>query len=124
MLFLWLFGVFAGIANACLVPSPSADAGRGLEGVRGHADEHHHGPSEGSGGALVKSNCRDFCDKASISIAAPKSVLDGVLGQALMPPTMAPGLPIVAPPMARPKLPRTDGAWAPPIPIAFLRLTL
>jgi hypothetical protein len=94
-----------------------------------HASPHHHavdGDDSGAQHASGKSNCQDFCDKASVTIAPLKSALDAAQGQALPPPAAAPGF-AVAPvsPVALPLLPpRRDGGHAVPMAIAFLRLTL
>lgn len=136
VLFLWLFGVVAGVANACLIPALNAPAEHTAQ-VEDQAPSPHHGDvinssttslvgnqvpggDESSGTA----NCLDFCDKASISIPPLKSALDDGQAQALAPPALPTILPVPAfVPIRQQPLRRIDVA-APPIPIAFLRLAL
>lgn len=148
VLALWLFGVWAGVANACLTsPAMQADDERvaihaphaATDRVEhGHASAmaHHDDAGAGhrhqeAGGAdhhalALKSNCTDFCDKASAAIPSLKSALDDVQLHALQAPAVAA---IVTLPAFEPVLqwvPRRDDVRAPPIPIAiaFLRLAL
>lgn len=141
MLFAWLFGVAAGVANACLVPSGMQPGGQrfepavAFEATDGKAaamgSEHHHGAlqmhHEGAldhEGLHGKSNCQDFCDKSTVSIPPLKSALDDVHAHALQPAAVAIALPIPAFSPVQLSAPRRDGGLAPPIPIAFVRLTL
>ena len=142
VLLLWLFGVGAGVANACLGPGPGA-MGSLPSVFAGHvgADHHDatagglaygqdpslavaHGGVGGDEGTPIKSNCVDFCDKASISIPPLKSPLDNLQGQALQfaavsfVQAVSAGLP------AHRWDPRPQVHWAPSIHIAFLRLAL
>jgi hypothetical protein len=142
VLFLWLFGLGSGIANACLTAGP-ADAASwpafdSVGVMAPHPDaaahegaHHHHGTGSahdgltGHHGTIAKTNCQDFCGKASVSIAPLKSALDDVQAHALMATvftTTALPVPEFAP--VRLRVPRRDGVQAPPIPIAFLRLAL
>lgn len=146
LLLLWLFGVGAGVANACLAPSlvqsggpaagqgltPGASpqglsspaghdhAGAGHEG--GHASGHEggdHGPV-----SPAKANCQDFCDKSTVSVTPLKTAVGEVDAHALPPQVAATVLQVPAVRAALPWVPRRDGGLAPPIPIAFLRLAL
>jgi len=142
MLLLWLFGVGAGIANACLAPNlaqlggsiaaHASDEGNPHDGAPAFGIAQHHASiqaqpdesTQGQKGAAAKGNCTDFCDKASISIPSLKSALDDVQGHALPLAVVAFVLPGPAFVPMQLWLPRRDGVWAPPIPITFLRLTL
>jgi hypothetical protein len=142
VLLLWLFGLGAGIAHACLTPSPTAVAAVAVAVADEALAPHHHAaadpashhrhlaPSAQDGladhhGTIAKTNCQDFCSKATVSIPSLKSALDDVHAHALMATvftTTALPLPAFA---AMPLwVPRRDGVKAPPIPIAFLRLAL
>jgi len=141
VLLLWLFGVGAGVANACLVPSvvglsgPAPGAWDGIQvshHVAGAAFKvPHHEPgsarnadSPGHQEPTSKLNCQDFCDKATVSMPKQKSALDDVHGHALPPRTVSTALAVPALPRVQLRVPRRDGVWSPPIPIAFLRLAL
>lgn len=142
LLLLWLFGVGAGVANACLAPSlvqpGGGAAGHGLtadaaaqalsspaghdHAGAGHASEHEsgdHGPV-----SPAKANCQDFCDKSTVSVTPLKSAVGEVDAHALPPQLAATVLQVPAVRAALPWVPRRDGVLAPPIPIAFLRLAL
>ncbi len=69
-------------------------------------------------------NCQDFCDKASVSIPSPRVMLDDVQGHALIAVAFVSLVPAPSFAPVRVWLPRRDGVRAPPIQIAFLRLTL
>lgn len=135
VLFLWLFGIVVGVAHACVVSGPSkldgAEPGLASTGampMHGHGDpadiaDHDHDESH-HGGAAAKSNCQDFCDKASVSISPVKSGLDDAQSHAALPASTRTAIPVPALLPARQWLPRRDGVAAPPITLAFLRLTL
>ena len=139
-LLLWVFGIGASFANACLTakPAASSDAGSAHLATAGATDDHAATSSgvdhvshdathqagathdEGPGNA----NCQDFCDKSAISIPPLKSALDLAQAHALLLP-VAPILYSV--PACEPVqwcLPRRDGGLAPPITISLLRLAL
>jgi hypothetical protein len=141
-LVLWLFGVGTGVANACLAPNLVVPGGllSGHVPVAGvvphdakvaavapcHGSTGDHrvvgtaGPQDSSG----RSNCQDFCVKATVSIPPLKFALDDVQGHALLFP-MAPvflAARVSAP--DRQWVPRRDGVRPLPIPIVFLRLAL
>jgi hypothetical protein len=131
-LLLWLFGVGAGVAHACLAPNlvaPGDESGAlatPAEAASGHTACHDAGPTHDHEGLQGKTNCQDFCDKASVSIPPLKTALDDVLGAALLFPVVAGIAPVPALAPVQHAVPRRDGALAPPVPIviAFLRLTL
>lgn len=141
LLCVWLFGAAAGVANACLGPSLDelgalrSAVGIAVAGAHGkHAaqpgDTHHGTPQSphagdlDHGGTLSKSNCQDFCDKSTVSIPPLKSALDDGGGKLLAPPAVSTAFPIPHPAPQHALLRHPDGALAPPIPIAFLRLAL
>ncbi len=140
MLFLWVFGIGAGFANACLASKPanSGDVGA-VHLAAAHATDDHAAVSsevdpasheemlqagathdEGPGNA----NCQDFCDKSAISIPPLKSALDLELAVALLPPLAAAHYLVAACEPVQWWPPCRDGVGAPPITIALLRLAL
>ena len=142
VLLLWLFGIGAGIANACIttgqVAPVAATGGHLVAEVDAHhnAVTHDHAQAEGSGlpphradapahhGSLSKANCQDFCDKARVSIPPLKSALDDIQSHAVIAMTAVTVLPMPAFAPVQLWVPRRDGVQAPPISIAFLRLAL
>lgn len=137
-LLVWLFGIATGVAQACLAPSPMERGGQQSEpaveveaghGKAAQASELHHEsyPTQHAGvlghdGSPVKSNCQDFCEKATVSIPPLKSALDKVQGHALPPVELA--IVGLAPEPVQLSVPRRDRGLAPPIRLAFLRLAL
>ena len=119
VLLVWLFGVAVGVANACELGSLSDGGADAL------AFEHSasHGHDGGKGGADT-SNCHAFCDKSSVSAPTWQSALDKFALTGL--PAEWPIAPAFMPqPLPLPRIRmRHDGRGEPPIPIAFLRLTL
>jgi hypothetical protein len=142
VLLVWLFGVGAGLANACLAPSvaeaPDVHAAHVLASDSLSSDSTASGQSQGhdaSGphqheGTLdqpsssSKANCQDFCDKASVSIPPLKTALDDAHGLGIPPSVVVIDLPLPAFTPIQSWVPCRDGMWAPPISIAFLRLAL
>jgi hypothetical protein len=124
MVVLWLFGV--GIANACLAPNVVGLPDGTVQTSAGHPGSHHsqHGQGAQDSGPTASPNCQDFCDKVAVSIPPLKSTLDQVQGHALAPSAASTAAPLAPVSWLQPWLPRRDGVWAPPIPIAFLRLAL
>jgi hypothetical protein len=123
MLFAWVFGIGAGVANACLSTLPTEHAG--VPSV--HASEiavTHHDGAEDPHGSPVSPNCQDFCGTASVSIPTLKAALDDVQAHALIPQVVATALPVPVFEPVQSRLPRRDGVRAPLIRIAFLRLAL
>jgi len=140
MLFLWVFGIGAGFANACLAAQPAiSDGARAVHSATAHATGDHAAASSevdsASHEAMLQAgathdedpgnaNCQDFCDKSAISIPPLKSALDLALSVALLPPVAAAHYCVVARESVQWWPLRRDGVGAPPITIAFLRLAL
>lgn len=118
MVLVWLFGVFAGVANACVLGGAlDRDAGPAVAQQSSSLGQH------GDGRTADEKNCLQFCDQSSSAVPGQAKALDQVVmsaipfGFATMALPVAPALRLQrnAPP------PRNS---APPIPIEFLRLTL
>jgi hypothetical protein len=140
VLLLWLFGLVAGIANACLTtgqagpaaashPPVAVQTGHGVAGQHHDHDDADALPSHGAHaqaqqGALAPANCADFCDKATVSIPSQKSLLDDARSPAGIAATAVAVLPRPALAPLRVWVPRQHAVLAPSIPIAFLRLAL
>jgi hypothetical protein len=141
VLFLWLFGVGASMANACLTTGQLGPAGttasRLMVAMVDHHDAaphdheqldaggqqaHHTHPQPDQNNAAM-ANCHDFCDKATVSIPL-KSALDDLQLHAATAMTAVTVLPMPAFAPVLLWVPRRDGVLAPPILIAFLRLAL
>ncbi len=123
MLFVWVFGIGAGLANACLTTLPTEQAG----GHPPHASEvaaSHHDEADEAPGSAANPNCQVFCDRASLSIPTLKAALDDVQAHALVSQVVTTTLPVPVFEPVQLWVPRRDGVRAPPIPIAFLRLAL
>lgn len=142
VLLLWLFGIAAGVANACITTEQATPVAAAASHLAAAAEAHndavphdhaqadrlalpsHHADDSTHIANLSKANCQDFCDKATVSIPPVKSALDDVQSHpviAVAAMTVVP-MPAFAPVQLR--VPRRDGVQAPPIPIAFLRLAL
>jgi hypothetical protein len=142
VLFLWLFGLGASMANACLTAGPAEPVVATVSHLVTAAEAHHdvasHGHVQGADAALpshstevavhqgsfAKANCQDFCEKATVSISPLKSALDDVQAHAAIATTAATVLLMPAFAPVRLWVPRRDGVQGPPILIAFLRLAL
>lgn len=142
VLLLWLFGIAAGVANACITTEQGTPIAAAVSHLAAVVDAHHdvlshdHAgtgnasvPSQGTDapshlGNLSKANCQDFCDKATVSIPPLKSALDDVQSHAVIAMTAVTVLPMPAFAPVQLRVPRRDGVLAPSIPIAFLRLAL
>ena len=147
VLLLWLLGMGAAVATGCMASSRTDSAGHGA--AQAHplaaphhapaaADRtHHHGWHEAQGmhahlalddgqdpGSAGKTNCQDFCDKASVSIPPLKSALDDVQVHALTQVASTVVMPLPAFLPVHAWVPRRDGARAPPLHVAGLRLAL
>jgi hypothetical protein len=141
VLFLWLFGVGASTANACLTTGQPGPAGTmDSHPMVAMADHHNAAPHDHAqldAGSLqvhnthpqpdqnnvAKANCHDFCEKATVSIPL-KSALDDLQSHAAIAMTSVTVLPMPAFAPVQMWVPRRDGVLAPPILIAFLRLAL
>jgi hypothetical protein len=139
VLLLWLFGVGAGIANACITTAPAAAVTSHIAAVVDvdrEAAIHDHAQPASFGlpgqstdatthlGNLSKANCQDFCDKATVSIPPLKSALDDIQSHSVIAMTAMPVLHIPALAPVKLRMPRRDGVQALPISIAFMRLAL
>jgi len=142
VLVLWLFGLGASVANACLTTGQSEPVVATVSHLVAVVDAHHdvvthdHAQADGAGmpsqtddasmhlGNLSKANCQDFCEKATVSIPPLKLALDDVQFHAAITTTAMTVLPMPAFAPVRLWVPRRDGVQAPPIHIAFLRLAL
>ena len=141
VLLLWLFGVSAGVANACwagstakfgglhLPPAMAANATQADEALP-ECELHsaaHAQQDAGSGGhqeAAARTLCHAYCDMSALSFSPLKSSPGDSPGPALPAPAFALALTIPAESPVQLLKPRRDGGLAPPITIAFLRLTL
>lgn len=142
VLLLWLFGIAAGVANACITTEQVTPVAAAASYFAPEIDAHHDAvphdhvgtgiaslPSQGIDsqshlGNLSKANCQDFCDKATVSIPPVKSALDDGQSHAVIAMTAMTVVPMPAFAPVKLRVPRRDGVLAPPIPIAFLRLAL
>jgi hypothetical protein len=140
MLVIWLFGIAAGVANACIAAGPQAHASASVdasvpaqpgEAMSIAASGHHAAPGAASGhgdasddGAAVNANCQDFCDRSSISVPTVlKSPFDAACSPCAPPPRgdvlalmeWVPPVVSLAQPLRR---------AGPSITIAYLRLAL
>lgn len=120
MLLVWLFGVFAGLAHAC-VPGSALDhlaPAAVIEHAASHGQQH-------DGSETDDPNCQEFCALASLAVPSQSTGLDKLelpaIAPGFPPPALAP-----APPLRLQCVDRPPGSGAPPIPIliAFLRLAL
>ena len=134
---LWLFGIAAGVAHACLAAdlartdvqqlaaavtlgTTAAPAGQVHPGA--HQAAAAAGPAYGASDCTV--NCQNFCVKSSLSIPTVKTAGDDAGGHGLPPPAVLAGLPMPDAPAAQRWTLGLEGGHAPPITIAFLRLAL
>lgn len=141
VLALWLVGVASCMTNASLAASLAALDGQQPEAavavealhydMASHGSGPHHGAPDaqpeatlGHDGPPGKVNCGDCCDESSVSMPKLKSALDDFRGHVLASSSVAIACPATVAAPGPLLLPRRDGGLAPPIPIAFLRLTL
>jgi len=130
LVLLWLFGIGASFANACLAATRT-DAAAPLASVTTSAADmsacphllQATGPT-GDAPATGKTNCQDFCEKSTISIPPLQLSIDHADAGATAPPPAPMLFELPAAARVSPEVPRRDGGRAPPIPIAFLRLAL
>ena len=107
LVLLWLFGIGASFANACLAATRAGTVA-----------------ATGDAPATGKTNCQDFCEKSTISIPPLQLSIDHADAGATAPPPAPMLFELPAAARVSPEVPRRDGGRAPPIPIAFLRLAL
>lgn len=138
VLMAWLFSVAAGVANACVVANlantdgqqrSAAAVAAGAKTVSiGTLDHSSHQAQpergQGHGASSAKANCQDFCDKSAVTVPKVKTAVDGVGGYGLPPAALRVALPIPELPPVQHGTLGLEGGHAPPITIAFLRLTL
>lgn len=123
LLFVWLFGLAMGVANACALGEPVHH--RSVAAVTAPDDaaqKHHHGDEQGD---AAKVNCLDFCEKSSIGAPQVKAG-DGLaaLGFAL-PASAVPWISGLAEPAVRRLVVNSSHLpGGPPPRIAFQRLAL
>lgn len=67
-LFAWVFALFSGVANACLI-QPVAPVDRQVEHAHHHADDESGGPDGNDG----KAGCLKFCADKSSALAKNKA---------------------------------------------------
>ena len=78
VLLAWLFGVAAGVVNACALHV----ADHSHEAALGATADHHADAAHNHGNALEDdeeggpANCLDFCEKSTVSVPAPKFKID------------------------------------------------
>lgn len=124
VLLAWLFGVGAGVANACLVASDEVEAGPTTAASAHEHTGEHAGPQHDDEGSPGKGNCVDFCEKSSVAVSGSKLPDRASMG-VLPVPVCASSLPVVAPGAEHAAVAEVARRWhGPPIPIAFLRLAL
>lgn len=111
---LWLFGIAAGVAHACMVADLARTDVQQLAAAAGPADA----------ASDCTANCQNFCVKSSVSIPTVKTAGDDAGGHGLPPPAVLAGLPMPDAPAAQRWTLGLEGGHAPPITIAFLRLAL
>ena len=144
VLALWLFGLGIGLANSCMAASVPVASARGdasassvaaearaQSAVRPSDHSHAHEINQGDqgnqgsyGGGQDKTNCQDFCDKVSISLAVTKSAITDLEQAPALPPAAA--IFIAWPALARVPswAPRPLGNLDPPARVAFAHLRL
>ena len=141
VLLLWVFGLSSGVASACwagnmarleglqLPPAVAVKAVQG-DGALPECALHsgvHPQDDAGTGGhehSGAKTICNAYCDMSALSVSPLKSSLDHSPGPALPAPAYTFALTIPAESPVHLRKPRREGWLAPPITIAFLRLTL
>jgi hypothetical protein len=118
MLLVWVFGVFAGVANACALGSVLEHASDPA------AVEHHSSSSQhGAEDKADMENCQQFCDLSSSAVPSQPAAPDQVALAAIPVAFAIIGAPAATPLLLQPvRSPLRNSG--PPIPIAFLRLTL
>ncbi|MBI5257920.1 MAG: hypothetical protein HY855_15550 [Burkholderiales bacterium] len=124
LLFVWLCGLGATVANACLATEQAALTEQAEPLAQPPAAPLHvHDDAHAQHGTVAKSNCQDFCSKVTLSIPPLKPSFDDVAPHAVLAMPVAFSLPVPARAPLPPWVAHQHGALDPPIPIAFLRLT-
>jgi hypothetical protein len=139
VLLLWLFGVGSGIAHGCLAPAVSAGLQPSQVAVAVTDEESeataepecalHAGLKSDSAAAPdtappLPSHCQVFCDESGISIWSVKAAPDHSAIDLPLAPAFAAAAPVPGRSPVHQLMSRRDGGQAPPVSIAFLRLTL
>jgi hypothetical protein len=124
MLALWLFGLASGVAHACLPAGLPGQHGVASVASHCHPADQTDAASPVEQGTFERTNCGDFCDKASVSIPSLKSALDQLGGSVALLPAAAAFIPLPPVEPVQSWVPRREGTAAPAIRIAFLRLAL
>ena len=130
VLLVWLFGVVTGVANACWTESlvqPSGQAEAAQPECEFHAASHaaaQDGAAPDSHGRHAQAVCQAYCDGFSVSMSPLKPLVDTTLAPAMLAPFYAVAVPVADVSPVHRLMQRRDGWRAPPITIAFLRLTL
>ncbi len=134
--FLWLFGLVMGVANACMAYGANAAAMAAAPDERATAAQAGqpeatpaalpacHGHGGDADGAVAKTNCQDFCEKAAAASPVAKASLDDLQLQAAFVASVAVGPPVSARSWAPAWAPHTVSVPAPPIRLAFPRLSV
>ena len=124
VLLAWLFGVVAGVANACLLAQATvAVAAHAGPGAGAHAHAGHAAPQRGGDSDDPQAACHAFCEQTGATVPTASSLMDKADAAAAVPAVLMPqpaferGLAVAM--AARPLWP-----GPPTIPIAFLRLAL
>lgn len=133
VLFIWLFALVSGWANACLLQDSAAGrAGHAAHtesvalvesGATPHPEGDHHGGDD-DGKGVARAACQDVCDNEQSTIPSYKLPAAPDLGS---PPLLqaAPWSSVVAPATARCVHPHGAAPpCEPPVAIRFLRLTI
>lgn len=142
VLLVWLFGIAAGVANACLATDLTRTDGRHWSELAAApevtpaaaaapmAGLHHGSPAAqgdsgpAGGASSATPNCLDFCEQSSLSLPTVKTALDGTHGVGLPAPAVLMVAPVADMSPGQCRVCRVTGGHAPPITIAFLRLAL
>ena len=120
MLVAWLFGLAAGIVNACVVGEPTRSTS-----APGQHEEHASLHDGRSSGESAHENCLHFCGKSAIGVPKVKLTGDGSTDASFA--AIASGYPVIA---AAERtgivLPALTPYWrgSPPLRIAYHRLAL
>lgn len=128
VLLAWLFGVVAGVANACMLAQPTLTAPAHDGGHHAVAHDHQHQHAAPHDGDEVPNDglaaCHAFCEQSSVTVPSTSTTLDkSDLSAAALTVTLVP-LPSIEGERPIDQQVRERRPGSPPIPIAFLRLAL